>query len=66
MIHTKPIAGLAVAVCLAAFAGCGKPHAPTLRVIEESQLKVKVKGGEEIAAPPAQAKPADPPKDKSS
>ena len=57
MIHTRQIAGLAAAGCVAVLAGCSKPPAPTLRVIEESQLKVKVKGGEEIAAPPAPAKP---------
>jgi len=56
MIQTRQIAGLAAAGLVAAFAGCSKPPAPTLRVIEESQIKIKIRGGEEIAA--AQAAPA--------
>jgi hypothetical protein len=44
-------------------AGCSKAPAPEFRVINESELKVTVKGGEEIvaSAPAAPAAPVETP-----
>ena len=57
---------LVLAGCLIALVGavgCKKAPAPQFRVINESELKVKVKGGEEIvaAASSAPAAPAETP-----
>ncbi len=63
MIRQPRLHRLILACVLTLGAGCSKSPAPEFRVINESDLKVKVKGGEEIlaAAPSAPAASAETP-----